>query len=341
MKETDVTNQNKKILEEQIGDLGSAEPVNTKTDLGHAKYFGNTHDRGDDTLSGDDKSKETPIRGGYIEVSKDEMGDRALFYPSGWKFMIKPATVDDVKNWSSIDEERIEQVNEVFNEVLKSSLKITAENGETVSWNKINSWDRFWFLLKIREYTFDKGERKIAYDDECPHCGEKVGFELKASNLRFTVPDRDIIARYWDSERREWTINPKEYDVAGPVLHFYPPTIEKDNVVFKWLYSRAQDGKKLNESFSRFLPWLLNRVSKDDKVNEKFIVDCEATYKGWGLELFGLCDEILSTIQVAPDEKLLAICSHCGEEVESQIQFPNGIRSLFAVSGGRKKFGQK
>ncbi len=325
-------------LEAQIGDLGG-KPItpNEPKDLGHAKYFGAQPEERSEA----NKVVDFPIRGGYIELDRTEMGNRSAFYPSDWKFMIKPASVDDIKNWSSIDEERVDQVNEVFNEILKSCLKITNGSGEAVSWNKLNSWDRFWMLLKIREYTFEKGEKKIAYDDECSQCGEMVHYELTASALDFKVPDQDIIDRYWDGDRREWTVNPKEYDVAGPVLHFYPPTIEKDNVVFKWLYTRAQEGKKINESFSRFLPWMLQRVSKDDKVNEKFIVDCEATYKGWGMNLFGLCNEILDTIQIVPAEKLNALCPHCGEEVQSQIQFPDGIRGLFAVSGGRKKFGQK
>lgn len=323
-------------LEEQIGDLGGKQEI--PKDLGHAKYFGN-HQEETPTKSGN--VVDLPIRGGYIELDRSEMGDRSAFYPADWKFMIKPASVDDIKNWSSIDEERVDQVNEVFNEVIKSCMKITTGSGETISWNKINSWDRFWVLLKIREYTFEKGEKKIAYDDECTSCGEKVRYELTAGSLDFRVPDQDIIDRYWDGERREWAVNPKEYDVTGPVIHFYPPTIEKDNVVFKWLYTRSQDGKKINEAFARFLPWMLQRVSKDDKVNERFIADCEATYKGWGMDMFGLCNEILETIMIVPAEKLNSICPHCGEEVQSQIQFPDGIRGLFSVSGGRKKFGQK
>lgn len=329
-------------MERQIGDMGGSVQ---EEGLGKARYRGTAAEkaRKDDARERVDEAIAAagPIRGGYIELDAGEMGERAEFYPSGWKFYIKPATVDDIKNWSSIDEERIDQINDVFNEIIKSCVKVADENGVTVGWNKINSWDRFWFLLKIREYTFDKGEKEIRYEETCPECDQPVEYSLTAASLLFDLPDRAVIDRHWDRERREWMVNPKDYDVNGPVIHFYAPTLEKDAAIFQWLMKRQQEGKKINETFVKFLPWMLAKVSRDEKVTERFILECEGTYKMWNTDMFSLADEVLRNIQIVPAERLRTICPHCGEEVSDPIRFPNGIRGLFTVSGGHKKFGSK
>lgn len=332
---------NDKILEEQIGNLGgepqTTAPVEQESpSLGHAKFFGRKPER-DNTGSSD-----LPIRTGWIELDRAEFEERSQFYPSDWKFFIRPATVEDIKNWSSVDETRLDQVNNVFNEIIKSCVKITSDTGN-VSWGKICSWDRFWLLLKIREYTFTTGENKIAYDDECPNCDQPLKFELSSNNLVFEMPDQDIINQYWDPENRVWSIDPAEYDVNGPVIKFYTPTLEKDAAIFDWALrvTRENENKRPKDTLLKFLPWMVQRISRDEKVTEKFIKDAEGVYRMWGMDMFNLADQILRNIAVIPNERLRAICPHCGEEVETKVRFPNGVRSLFNVQSGHKKFGKK
>ena len=66
----------------------------------------------------------TPISDGWIPVDKEEMGIRAMFYPESWEFSIRPATVQAIKNWTAIDEERPDVVNKVFNDIIRSCVKI-------------------------------------------------------------------------------------------------------------------------------------------------------------------------------------------------------------------------
>ena len=52
-------------------------------------------------------------------------------------------------------------------------------------------------------------------------------------------------------------------------------------------------------------------------------------------------NDVINNITVMPSNKLITKCPVCGEEVTSEIRFPNGIRDLFAISSGHKKFGKK
>lgn len=336
------------ILEEQIGGLGAQvqetpeNPDETPTPgLGKAKHFGVKHDTSEHETG-------SMIRTGWIQLDREEFEDRALFYPEDWKFFVKPASVEDIKNFSSIDENRPDYAQDILNEMLRNNFKITNENG-TIPTLKLNSWDRLFVLNKIREYTFVKGENTIAFDSPCDACGENVHFELNSNSLVFEVPDRDLIDTYFDPQNRVWTVDPAEFGIRGPVLKFYVPTIEKEKVVLDWTLNEAResakktpDGKpKVNETLIKFLPWLLAKVTRDPKINDRFIRDAQAAYTSWGIDMFSLASEILEKIAVIQEDKLRALCPHCGEEVYATIQFRNGVRDLFSVSGGRKKFGEK
>lgn len=335
-------------LEEQIGGLGDVEqPIPSSPSgktLGKAKYYGNEErvKESREEVNARIESVTNKYKSGYIKMDMEEFGPRAQFYPEDWEFYIKPASVEDIKNWSSIDEERPDQVQEVLNEIIKSCVKIIKKDSNAVvSWGKINSWDRFFLILKVREYTFSKGEQRIAYTEPCESCDNEIEFELSSNSLVFDLPDQDIVNRHWDPVNRIWSIDPSDYDVEGSQINLYIPTLEKENVIFNWALDEARNNKKLQETFIKFLPWLVKDVARNDRYNEKAIKDAEKVYRGWDMDMFDLMDEVLRNITITPSEQLKTICSHCGEEVSADVKFPNGIRGLFSVQSRRKKFGQK
>lgn len=281
------------------------------------------------------------LREGWIPVDRELMGTRSYFYPQEWQFRIRPATVEAIRNWSNIDENNIIGMDDVFNEILKSCISIVTPNGQ-IPWGNINSWDRFYFLLLIREYTFIQGERKLKYEEDCPECDNTVEFELTSSSLMYEFPDEEII-KYYDIDNRCWTIDPEEYDVDAPTMKLYLPTLEKDANIKKWLIDRIQNNpnKKNDQAFLRFLPWLSPKISKDLDVAKKQIKDIEFKFKSWDMDLFTFMNDVLKNIQVIPKDKLITTCPTCGEEVTAQIRFPNNVSDLFNVSNKHRKFGSK
>ncbi len=327
-------------LEEQIGNFGvedsstSDENLRKKPkSLGKAKSFTDKETR---------NSQSTPIRIGMMQIDREEMGERAQFYPEDWTFWIKPANVQSIKNWSSIDDDNLKQVNDALNEILKACLVVKNENGAIV-WNKINSWDRFWFLVKIREYTFVNGENTIEFDSVCEYCDENIHYKLTSDALSFELPDEDVIMNHWNPENRTWVIDPKDYDVDFSPITLYSPSIEKEDLIVNWAIQQSQNNKVLDQGFIRFLPWLIPVVSKDPRRIERVIVEAETIYKSWSVDMYNFMDEVLENIVIKPSEQLKSICSNCGEEVVSNIRFPDGrgIKSLFNVQNRHKKFGSK
>lgn len=286
--------------------------------------------------------KNAEIRDGWLPVDRALLGDRDMFYPSDWKFYIRPATVEAIRNWSMIDDQNGNSIDDVFNEVLKSCLSIKRGDDSPLPWYNVNSWDRFFFILLIRTYTFSQGEHAISYNEECSNCEGDVTFELTYDSLMYDLPDPEII-QYYDRETRTWVIDPTEYDVEGEPMTFYVPTLEKEANIKAWMIRRLQENRnaKIDPVFIKFLSWIAPKISKDPEISKRQIKQYKVVLDSWDIDEFTFWNDVIANIAVVPSTTIKATCPSCGEEVTSQIRFPNGVRDLFAVQNRHKKFGSK
>ena len=290
---------------------------------------------------GDNIGENAEIREGWIPVDRALLGERERFYPEGWTFYIRPATVEAIRNWSVIDDENFNSIDEVFNEIIRTCLMI--KNGQSlVAWGNVNSWDRFFFLLLIREYTFKNGESNIKYDEDCPSCDNPVTFSLTSGSLMYEFPDEDIMYQF-DREARTWTIDPQEYEVDADPVTLYVPTLDKDANIKNYVFGlvRENPNKKVDPVLMRFLPWMSPKVSKDETIAKRQIKAMEMTYKSWDIDMFGFMDDVVKNVTVTPSTKITSVCGVCGEEVTSQIRFPNSVGDLFNIKSKHKKFGKR
>lgn len=296
------------------------------------------------TKVGETIGETSEIRDGWMTVERELLGERDIFYPENWEFRIRPATVEAIRNWSTIDEENPNSIDIVFDEILKSCLAIRTDKGP-LPWSQINTWDRFFFVLLIREYTFEHGESKVEFDRECSNCESDVTFKLESQALMYETPDPDTVNSYYNPEDRTWTIYPPEYDVVWgdePVT-LYVPTREKDANIKNYYIERLQQDRnaKMDRVFFKFLPWLCPKISKDANIARNQIRTAETFYKSWKTDMFQLMDEVIDNISVTPSTTLSAVCPACGEEVTAPINFPDGVASLFTVRRVGKRFGKK
>lgn len=325
--------------ESMIGKKIKVGPLLDRIDKEEANRFSN-----DNQLSrvGQSIYQNAEIRDGWMDVDKSLLGKRVDFYPSDWEFKIRPATVEAIRNWSTIDDENLNSVDRVFNEVLKSCLSIQTSNGP-IPWYNINAWDRFFFILLIREYTFIKGDTNIEYTEDCPNCDNSVTFKLTSQSLLYEYPDEEVMTMY-DQTTRTWVIDPQEYGLPiEDAIRLWLPTLEKDINVKAWAIARLQENpnKEIDPVLLRFLPWFLPKISKDDTIAQRQIKEFKIKFEHWDIDTFKFMDDVITNIMVTPKTKLVEKCPICGEEVTSQIRFPNGPSSLFNVQSKFKKFGKK
>lgn len=352
-------------LENQIGDLGGTEEhlnvpnIETPSNgsLGRLHYadkiLGNKDVLDDEERSSMDEflkrgnkaredrlaAERVQIAAGWVPVDRDEMGIRSEFYPSDWNFFIKPAPVMSIKNWTAVDETRADQVNTVMNEIIRTSVRIEDGKGNSVGWGQLNSWDRFWFILKVREATFSQGEAKIEFEDECSECSTDIMYTLTSEGLFYEFPDSDLIEQYWDGN--QWNIDPSEYDVDHEPITLYTPKIGKDQLIIEWAQARARAEQKIDENFIKYLIWMIPKAPRDVDALDKLISKMYKEYKQWTVEFTEFMDDVVRNITIDPQENLRCICPNCGQEATSRVRFPNGIKQLFRTETKAKKFGSR
>lgn len=345
-----MSENNYEVLENQIGDLGEDKNEGLGR-LKHSASYG-----GQDALN-DDEQKELDaflkrsrkhneqqkeritVADGWIPIDREEMGIRSAYYPESWEFYIRPATVQAIKNWTAIDEERPDVVNNVFNEIIKTCVKIDTHEETGASWSKIKSWDRFWFILKVREYTYSQGQSKVEFQDECSECNEEITYNLTSDGLFYEFPDEELVDKYWTGTC--WKIDPREYDVDEAPITLYTPTLGTDVAIIDWATAKVRAGGKIDETFISFLIWMLPKPSKDMQMLDRQINQIYKTYKNWSLDMFTFMSDVIKNITINQSEKLRVKCPVCGQEAISTVQFPNGIKVLFEVKTTAKKFGSR
>ena len=335
-------------LANEIGDMGAEEQVGFGK-LTHKSAYGQKEDLNEserDSLNKflnkgkqlKEEKEQIEISSGWIQINREELGIRSMFYPESWEFFIKPATMKAIKNWTAIDESRPDQVNKVFNEIVKQCFRIDTHPPQGAGWAQMRSWDRFWFILKVREYTFTSGENKVEYTDECTECSAEINYTLTADALHYEFPDESIVEDYWNG--KEWVIDPREYDVDHDPITLYTPTLGKDEAIIDWAIAKRRAGGKLDENFIEFLVWMLDKPSKDAQMLERQIEKIKKEYNSWDVDMFSFMRDVLKNITINPSENLSTRCPHCGQETVSGVQFPNGITALFGT-GKAKKFGSR
>lgn len=336
-------------LANEIGDLGGEE-TQALGKLKHKAAYGQKEDLDDadrDSLNAflnkgkqiKEEAEAVEIASGWIPINRDSMGIRSMFYPAEWEFFIKPATMQAIKNWTAIDETKADQVNKVFDEIVKQCVKIDTHAPMGAGWAQINSWDRFWFILKVREYTFANGENKIEFNDECTECAQTITYNLTADALHYEFPDENLIQDYWTGT--VWSIDPTEYDVNHEPITLYTPKLGKDEAIIEWATAKARANQKIDETFIEFLVWLLDKPSRDMQMLDRQIQKIYKEYKEWDVDMFTFMRDVLKNVTINPSENLSMRCPHCGQETISGVQFPDGVQALFGGNKPRKKFGSR
>jgi hypothetical protein len=284
-------------------------------------------------------ASDASIASGWIPVNREEMGIRSIFYPSDWDFYVKAAPVQAIKNWTSVNEEDAREVYNVLNEIIRTGVRIDTHSPEGAGWAKINSWDRFWFVLKVREATFANGETKVEFEDTCSECDTDIVYNLTSEALFYEYPDQDLIDKYWDGHA--WQIDPNEYDVDHEPITLYTPTLGKDEAIIQWAAARKRAKKNVDENFITFLAWLLPKPMRDAEALNRWVEKIYKEYKSWSIDMYEFMSDVVKNLTINPSEKLRCTCPNCGQEATSNVQFPDGIKELFRIQSKAKKFGSR
>ena len=251
-----------------------------------------------------------------------------MFYKSGFVIKIRSAKVNEVQAYSVVDDKNLLDVTEKMNQLLAACVRVELANGKKGSYKDIKDGDRLQLVFMIRELTFQSGN-SLAKEIQCDYCSHEfsVPFRATANSKQpktFTSHEMpDELKKFYNSAERYF-----EFEINGGIFKLAPPTIGIQEVFYEDIKAKVNDKKTPNVSFLKIIPFLLHdRVTiTTDGIKSK-----EDEFQKYDMDTFQILNH-------AVDKMLFGLkglkmkCPECGQEVHTDMTFPDGASSLFVVS---------
>jgi len=242
------------------------------------------------------------------------------FYPTGTLFMIRPAQVKEIQAYSMVDDENFYDIIEKMNDILKSCVRIKYPDGKLGSFLEIKDQDRLFLVFLIRELTFQQGS-SLAVTTKCPSCSTDISVELKRETFSFHEVDEKL-DKFFNHSTRAYNFK----TVNGKTFELTPPNIGLQKAFTDYIVKENNEKRTPNLSFLKIIPFMLAGRSA-------------ITYDGIKAKLneFEDMDDISFQFLNAAVSKMtfgikeLKKNCECGEEVHTDMQFPNGASGIFVI----------
>jgi hypothetical protein len=276
---------------------------------------------------------------GWKPLDLEMLPSKGFGYPNGTRIFIKAATVDEIKHFSSVDENDPISKDDRLNLVLERCLKIKFQGGD-LSYLDLHQDDRFNAILRIKEMTFISPENKLmlGVNKKCQKqtedsCVIPSSIELQSPYLRnFEI--QEWIKEYYNKERGSFVFVPENGD---PLVELFIPSVGVTTEIRKIIAWKTQKGKKYDEIFVNISPFIIpNWRGLTEEVYDQY----EALSKKWTIAQFAIIDNVRKEIKFHVKD-LFVVCSKCSAEVTAPVSFPNGLRSLFVITNLNSKLFKK
>ena len=241
------------------------------------------------------------------------------FYPAGTLFMVRPAQVKEIQSYSMVDDNNFYDIVEKMNDMLQSCVRVKYSDGRIGSYLDIKDQDRLFLVFLIRELTFQAGN-SLSVNAKCS-CGEEAAIELKKENFVFHEIDSKLEKFY---NRSTGSYNFKT--VNGKSFELTPPNIGLQKAFTDYIMKENNEKRNPNLAFLKIIPFMMNgRTSitydgvkaKLKEFEEMDDISFQFLNAAVGKMTFGI-------------KELKKVCA-CGEEVRTDMQFPNGASSIFII----------
>ena len=297
------------------------EEPKTITDLGNIK---DNKSEKDDKYLDEELSRVGRLRD-FHNVPLDCLPSLGRFYPDNTRISIRAARVDEIREFSAIDETDIKDVTDKLTYMVSQCVKVYYGNVPG-SYRDLLAADRIVLVLKIRELTFLDGMSSIKLPVPANAC-ETVGCKpqdtitFNSTKLNFKTPSPEI-EKYYDSVNKCYNVRTKSFGT----ITLFPPSIGVTSIISNWIVEQANESKKIDAALTEILQYL---VGDWRKLNSKSIFNIMGELSTWPTEKFTLVIRLIEKINIGIEFELKERCETCGGEITVPITFPDGYKSLF------------
>lgn len=258
---------------------------------------------------------------GYLKIDVASLPTQGMFYPEGTTISIRAARGEEIKHWSTMNDQdlnQLSQVDDILNYIIERCVSVKMPGIVGGNWKDLKDVDRFYLLLAVREFTFLDGDNElmvpISEGKDIPVTKEMIDF--------IQIPE-DILSHY-SAEERCFTFNLK----TGKTIRMHIPSLG----VTQWLKNYAQAKQQAREGFDTdFILYAPMLISDFRKLSQRAYEAMVAEAAGWSAKEWSLVSYVRDSLSAASEAKI-KYTNENGQEVTIPLTFRGGLKALFTIS---------
>lgn len=254
---------------------------------------------------------------GWQKINMLDLPTQGKFYPESTEIVIRSATAQEIRHWSTLQEDDLSVLDDMLNYVLErcSSFKT---KGTHSSWKDIKEIDRFYILLAIREYTFVKGENQLQVKTS-----ETETINVGKEMIDFLTFDPRLM-KYYSPEKRCFSLQFK----SGKTIDVSIPSVGVTNFLKTYIQRKQQQQLMIDTDFLSFAPFVIKDWrGLSDTSYEQIVSESNS----WSIQEISVLTKLkdLFADTVNPEVKYV---DEGGTEQTAPLNFLGGIKSIFLIS---------
>jgi hypothetical protein len=261
----------------------------------------------------------------YIDINSLPAG---RYYKQGTKIGIRSCKVSEIQAYSMVDDTNFIDITEKMNELLSRNIKFIYPDGSFGTFRDLKDADRLFLIFMIREITF-QGNNTLTKEVSCKSCNHEFKIPFMSSNRQAAPTTFELyepnekIEKFYNKE-----LNLYELVYNGISWRLAPPTIGIQIDFYDEIKRNVQIEKKPDVAFMKIMPFLL--YDRNSITEEGIKAKLKQFSEMNDMVLFNGLNQIVNNIKVGI-KGLKMICPVCGQEVHTELTFPNGASALFEI----------
>ena len=262
---------------------------------------------------------ETSNRIGLQPLPIDSLPTMGMFYPEGTEIHVRAAQGEEIRHWSTLNEEDLARLDDMLNYILQRCAFIKFPNNKHSSWQDIKEIDRFYILLAIRELTFP--------EDSGNNLKVKVSETKKISVVKEMidyVKMDERLMKHYDPALRLYNLQFKD---GTPPIKVSMPSVGVTNWLKNYVIRKRTANEPMDEDFITFAPFVITDWrGLNDNTYEQYVMDSmswNSTKVSVLAHIKQLFAETVNPVVTYQDET--------GGERRVPLNFQGGIKSLFLI----------
>jgi len=271
----------------------------------------------------------------WKNVPLENLPSRGMFYPDGTEITIRSASVSEIRQWSTMDENDRLDVDDTLNFIIEKCCRVKIRGGRAwLTWRDISELDRLALIFLIQEITFPDDQNAIFVKFTCP--GPCVDQEKWTDELRVKSPMLsfiefpDEVMRYYSPQYKCFEI---ESQKLNETFYIYMPTIGAVEKLRARITQARADGRKIDKAFIPIAPYL---IQDWQSFTQQKYQDLATENFSWHINKFTFVTKFVKLLEDARMSMVGTSCPKCGKPVSTPLFSKSGftVKDLFFISGG-------